>query len=136
MAVAGDVVYYGGGLSMALLMGMQPMTRAARLPLVGVLLANWGAEHWLMQLLRPHLEADAAGVVYAVLPKPRLLSSAITLLHYYGGRASPGSELQVSVWWLVSAQHFLASPKCSLMLPCVSITRRITRLAITHYNHP
>lgn len=93
---AGDVIYYGSGLSTALLMSMQPATRAARVPLVAILLANWGAEHWLLQFLKPHLELDAAGDVFAAVPQPRVLSSTLSLLQYYRGQAASNSGHQVS----------------------------------------
>ena len=93
---AGDVMYYGSGLSTALLMSMQPATRAARVPLVAILLANWGAEYWLLQFLKPHLELDAAGDVFAAVPQPRFLSSALSLLQYYRGQAASNSAHQVS----------------------------------------
>ena len=94
--LAGDVVYYGGGLSTALLMSAQPATRAARLPVLVILLANWGTEHWLLHFLRPYLEVDASGEVFAAVPQPRLLWGARSLLQHYRGRAALGSGHQVS----------------------------------------
>lgn len=75
-------MYYGGGFSTALLMSAQPATRAARLPVLALLLGNWGAEQWLMGALQRHLIADSAGVVHAAVPHPKLLSDALRWLRH------------------------------------------------------
>ncbi len=92
---ADDVVYYGAGLGAALLMSMQPATKAARLPVVALFLANWGTEQWLLGKLQRFLEVDAMGVVYAVAPAPRILSRALLWLHNGGRHAAASSEHQV-----------------------------------------
>ncbi|CAL8463879.1 g3414 [Coccomyxa elongata] len=89
-----DVVYYGAGLGTALLMSTQPATRAARLPVVALFLANWGTEQWLLGKLQRFLEVDAMGVVYAVVPSPRILSRALLWLHNGGHHAAASSEHQ------------------------------------------
>ena len=77
MMRAGDVGYYGGGGAAALLMGSVPAMRAARLPVLALLAANLGAEQWLMARLLPYMDLDSNGIVHAVLPMPRTLSTML-----------------------------------------------------------
>lgn len=90
------MLYYGGGLGAALLMSTQPATRTARLPVVALFLANWGTEQWLLGKLQRFLEVDATGVVYAIVPRPKIMSRAFFWLHSTGRHATASHEHQVS----------------------------------------
>lgn len=46
--LAADVAFYGGGGLVIAMLGSQPGARAARLPVLALLLGNWASEHWLL----------------------------------------------------------------------------------------
>ncbi len=55
-------------------MSSMPAARAARLPVLALLLGNLGAEQWLMAKLQRHLVMDPSGIIHASVPMPSILS--------------------------------------------------------------
>lgn len=105
MMRAGDVGYYGGGGAAALLMGSVPAMRAARLPVLALLAANLGAEQWLMAKLQQYMNLDSSGIVHAVLPMPRCLSTVVLSIQSRMRRLFsrlPGEETEVRLHTIIS----------------------------------